>query len=217
MPPLDRQRRVRGQARPLAGRDAGRMARVRARLRAARGRDEPGAGHHRRAVGAVARRRREQIAPAVGGADIGGVGLRVRVRRAGAQALVHRAELARRRHLGPRLIRPDQLAPLGGVFRRDQGRQRHIADSRVGVIGLAVGEGEFQRLGQRVDVVGAVVAERPEIGAFEQCQGLQQRRPLAPRAAGEDFEIAEAAPLGRDRPANDNSPGPRPTAARPAP
>src|SRR5437763_107541 len=36
---LDRQRRVRGQARPLAGRDPGRVARIGSGLRAARGRD----------------------------------------------------------------------------------------------------------------------------------------------------------------------------------
>ena len=46
-------------------------------------------------------------------------------------------------------------------------------------------------------VIGAVVAERLDIGAFEQRQSLQQDRSLAPGAAGEDFEIAEAAALGR--------------------
>ena len=77
---LDRQCRVGRQPRPLARRDAGRVARVGPRLRAAVRRDQPGPRHHRRAVGAVARRRREDVAPAVGDADIGGVGLGVRVR-----------------------------------------------------------------------------------------------------------------------------------------
>src|SRR5205085_1493802 len=36
-----------------------------------------------------------------------------------------------------------------------------------------------------------------DVGAFEQGQGLQQDRALAPGAAGEDFEIAKAAALGR--------------------
>ena len=188
-----------------------------ARLRAARGWNEPGAGHHRRAVGPVARGRREQIAPAVGGADIGGVGFRVRVRRAGAQPLVHRAEFARRRHLGPRLVRPDQLRALGGVFRRHQRRQRHIADSRVGVIGLAVGKGEFQRLGQRVDIVGAVMAERlrrrclraaPGFAAVSAPGTTRRRCTRRDRRSG-------AARAGR--PANGNSPCPRPRAARPGP
>ena len=75
--------------------------------------------------------------------------------------------------------------------------ERHLDHRRVAVIGLAVGKGELQRLGQVVDVVGAVVAEAGEIGALEQGQGLQQHRPLAPGAAGEDFEIAKPAALGR--------------------
>ena len=41
------------------------------------------------------------------------------------------------------------------------------------------------------------MAEGLEVGAFEQGQGLQQDRPLAPGAAGEDFEIAKAAAFGR--------------------
>jgi hypothetical protein len=100
-------------------------------------------------------------------------------------------------HLGPRFGGVDQLAPLGGVFRRDQGRQRHVPHRRIGVIGLAVGEGQFQRLGQVVDIIGAVVADRLDVGAFEQGQGLQQHRALAPRAASENFQVAKAAALGR--------------------
>ena len=68
---------------------------------------------------------------------------------------------------------------------------------RVGVIGLAVGEGELQRLGQMVHVIGAVMAEAGEVDALKQRQGLQQHRPLAPGAAGEDVEIAKAAALRR--------------------
>ena len=46
-------------------------------------------------------------------------------------------------------------------------------------------------------VIGAVVAERLQVLAFEQRQCLQQHRALAPGAAGEDFEVAKAAALGR--------------------
>src|SRR5438067_2534083 len=99
------------------------MARVGSRLRAAIGWDEPGPGHYRRAVGAVARGRREQIAVPVGDADIGRVGLWVRIAEARAKGGTGPAEIAWRRHLGRGTIRADQLPALGGVFRGDQSRQ----------------------------------------------------------------------------------------------
>ncbi len=109
------------------------MARVGARLRAAVRRDQPGPRHHRRAVGAVARRRREQIAVAVGDADIGGVGLGVgvaaRPREIAKAAAGLAAELAGRRHFRPGAVGADQLAALGRVFLGDQGRERHLDQS----------------------------------------------------------------------------------------
>src|SRR5262249_9671400 len=73
----------------------------------------------------------------------------------------------------------------------------HLDYRRVAVIGLAVGKGELQCFGHMVDVIRAVLPEAGEIGALEQCQSLQQDRPLAPSAASEDFEIAEPAALRR--------------------
>ena len=115
------------------------------------------------------------------------------------------AEISGRRHLRRGAIGADQFPALGGVFRGDQRRERHLDLGRVAVIGLAVGKGELQRLGQLVDVVGAVLTETREIGSLEQCQGLQKNGSLAPGAAGEDFEIAKAIGLGNSHNSHSNT------------
>src|SRR5580704_4742743 len=119
------------------------MARVGARLRAAVRRDEAGPGYYRGAVRAVARWRREQIAPAVGDADVRRVGLGVGVADARAETGAIAAEISGWRHFGRGAIEADQLPALGRVFRRNQGRQRHLDLGRVAVIGLSIGKREL--------------------------------------------------------------------------
>ena len=71
--PLQRDCRIGGQTRSLAGRDAARVPGNGERLRASGGRREPEARHHRGVPARVARRRREDIAAAVDDRGVGGV------------------------------------------------------------------------------------------------------------------------------------------------
>jgi hypothetical protein len=71
-----------------------------------------------------------------------------------------------------------------------------VHEARVAVVALAVGEAELHDLGDEMDVGRRIVAERGEIVGGEQRQHLEQDRPLAPRAAGEHLDAAEA---GRER------------------
>src|SRR6185503_16359936 len=66
-----------------------------------------------------------------------------------------------------------------------------VDEARIAEIGLAVRERELHRLGDTVQVAGGVVAELAQLGAIQEVERLQQRRPLAPRAAGIELDIAE--------------------------
>ena len=70
------------------------------------------------------------------------------------------------------------------------------ANERVGVVGVAVGQGELHRLDRQVDGVGPVVAQRLQVEPFEELQGLQQVRPLGPRAALVDRVAAVSTATG---------------------
>ena len=136
---------------------------------------------------------------AVDGADVGGVELgrepgplrhqrRAAARRAFGRAF---ARVAGRRHLGPGPIRADHLPPLPRIVARQQRFDRHVDEARIAEISLAVGEGELHRLGDAVQVAGGVVAELAQLGRVQEVERLQQRRPLAPGAAGEQPDLAE--------------------------
>src|SRR5262249_78208 len=107
------------------------------------GRDESGSRHYRGTVGAVARRRREQIPTAVGDTDIGGIGLRGGVAEARAESVTRSVEIAGRRHLGRGAGGGDEPSAPSGVFRGNQGRERHLDHRRVAEISLSVGKSEL--------------------------------------------------------------------------
>ena len=87
-------------------------------------------------------------------------------------------------HLGIGPERVDFPAADVGVFAGQQAFHRHVDEIRVAIVGVAVGEGQLQRLQHRVDVLCRVVAHALEVAAFQDAQGVQIHRPLAPRAAG---------------------------------
>ena len=171
-PPRQRQRRIGRQPRPLARRDAGGVARHRPGLRSARRTDKsPGQGSPGRptttSLGVA-----EMRCLAIDDADVGAyrrrwipARRRRRLRRAG-----------RRRPTGNR--------PAGGISgqarvadespprppRRpgEQRVHRDVDEARVAVVALAIGEAELHRLGDEVDVVRRVMAERLQIRRPEQ-------------------------------------------------
>ena len=93
-------------------------------------------------------------------------------------------------------------------------RERHVDEPWVAVPALAVGEGELDRLGDEVHVLGAVVAERLELAALEDRERLQERRALRPRIGRVD-EPAGARPRDGRRDVGDEpgQVGPRQPAA----
>ena len=100
--------------------------------------------------------------------------------------------LSGRRHSRPRPRGIEQRAPLCRIFFRQQNIERHVDEDRVAEIRLAVGGGELQRLGHRVDVGGRVVPHRLRSMPVQDIQRLQHHRPLRPGAAAIDIEVAEA-------------------------
>ena len=177
----------------------GGVAGDRPRLGAPRGGAEAGAGDDRRLPRHVARGRREAVAVpvhrrAVGSVGGGGSGLR---RGAGASRRPFRrlgfpfVREPRRRHAGPRPVGPDEGAALAAVGVGEEAVQRNVHEPRVPVVALAVRERELHRFGDRVHVVGAVVAEGGEVDPVEEAHHLGEHRPLAPRAAGVDLDLAE--------------------------
>ena len=95
--------------------------------------------------------------------------------------------LARARIAGPPLERGmlgvDECPPLGGILRQEEVGQRHVGEEGIRVIGVAIGHGQFHRLDDRMNRLGAVASHRFEVDALEDLQGLEQIRPLGPRPA----------------------------------
>ncbi len=81
------------------------------------------------------------------------------------------------------MFRVDQCPAAGGVLRHQQLGQRHVGIKGVGVIGVAVGHGKFQRLDHRVDRLGFVALHRREVVTLENLECLKQAGALRPRAA----------------------------------
>ena len=62
---------------------------------------------------------------------------------------------------------------------------------------MAIGEGKLDDLHENMKIAVAVLAQGAKIDAFEQIQHLDQRRALAPEAAGTNFHRTEATAHGR--------------------
>ena len=105
--------------------------------------------------------------------------------------------IARRRHLGPGLAGPDKSAAARDVVVREQRRRRHVDEAGVADPAFAVRKGQLKRLYHHVQRVRAVVAHRRQRLQVEQAERLEQRRPLAPGAAGIDVDALDRDPLGR--------------------
>src|SRR5437870_8339726 len=92
--------------------------------------------------------------------------------------------------LSVRRQRIDQLPPLHGVRLGEEPDRRHRREVGIAVELVAVREGELQRLADGVDVRGRVVAHALEVEALQDCDRLEQDRPLSPESRLEDFERA---------------------------
>ena len=131
-------------------------------------------------------------------ADIRRVGItidvfRVRLRRnRSARSNAKFLGRARRRHFGPRDIRINPCTSPRGVGVAQQRVDRHIDELRIAVIGMAVGERQFECLDKCVDIGRRIVAQRFQVEAFQDLQRLQQHRALAPRPAAEQCGVVEA-------------------------
>src|SRR5207302_1137807 len=73
--------------------------------------------------------------------------------------------------------------------------QRHVYETGVTVVALAIGEGQLGGLDVDVQELGGVVPESAQIETFEQLQVLEKDRALRPWAALEHFDAA----VGRAR------------------
>src|SRR5207253_1384487 len=89
-----------------------------------------------------------------------------------------------------------RVSQLRRVLSRQQSGERDVDESWIAVIAFPVGERELDRLGDQVNVAGAVIPEILYALWREDRQGLQQRRALAPRCRRRHLPIPE---LGRDR------------------
>ena len=76
-----------------------------------------------------------------------------------------------------------QLSPRVIVGSAEQGGHRHVDKIRVAVPSLAIGKGELGAFDDDMDKIGAERVEIAETEPLQQCQLLQQNRPLAPRPA----------------------------------
>ena len=107
--------------------------------------------HGRALQPAAARRRRDEVAEAVGDVEVHGVAAR---RLAGADRGRRLDERRQAPAAGAQLVRrrlADEPPPLVGVRGREQPLERDVDEVRVAVEGLAVGERELRALDDRVD------------------------------------------------------------------
>ena len=114
-------------------------------------------------------------------------------------AVLHRRQPQRvpGRRIDPRAGVADQGSTRLGVGLGQEPVRRHLHVVGIPVIGLAVGEGELDRLRQQVEVPRRVVAQRAQVVRLEEVQHLEQHGPLAPEAAHRHFELAESRPQRR--------------------
>ena len=73
---------------------------------------------------------------------------------------------------------------MSAYSRESRPANGHVHEIGVAVVGVAVGEGQLQRLQHGVDVIRGIVAHSLQVAAFQDAQGVEVHRPLAPRAAG---------------------------------
>ena len=137
--------------------------------------------HGRRADPAAAGRRREEIAPAIDGVDVGGIA----GDDAASVSASRRRDRARRRDAARGWPAARSISSRRSAAYSSDSSQpdRHGGELGIAVVALAVGEGELGALEVHVQVLGGVVAERAQVEAFEKPQLLQQDRTLAPGAA----------------------------------
>ena len=183
----------RGQARPLAALDAGRVGLVDPGLAAARGRmrpspgiigvaPTPSLGVAEKPLPQLIHGRSSSWCPAP--ASVAAVAARSASRRPpGLRSNAHGSPgagiSAQARSIA---MRSRQVAAYSLLSRPVH---RHLHEVRIAVIGVAIGEGGVQRRDDQVEVLGRVVAERPQGVPLQDVQRLGQDRPLAPRPAGE--------------------------------
>ena len=117
----------------------------------------------------------------------------VQLRRRHADVLQRRQRfrITGRRHFRPRLVGANQRATPRGVFLRQQTFQRHIDELGIAKMMVAVGECQIDRFGDDVDVLRRVVPHRLQVVTLEDVQRHRQCRPLRPRSAGVQFDVAE--------------------------
>ena len=90
----------------------------------------------------------------------------------------------------------NQCAAFGGILFREQTGVGDFDEVHVAEILLSIGEREFDRLDTGVDIVGAVMAHRFQVIAFENPQREQLRRSLTRRSVLVDLKPAI---INRDR------------------
>ena len=102
------------------------------------------------------------------------------------------SDLATGRHLRPGAVETEHLAAAAHIIVGQQRLDRHVHESRVAVIAFAIGEGELDRLHDRMRIVERVVTHGLEIDALQHTEHLQQHRALAPGPAGVHVGAGEA-------------------------
>ena len=175
----ERERGRERRPRPLAGRERGRQAVLEPEHLRARAERPAELGITGELCSHPARRRRDEIAEAVGDVEMHRVpGAHGAGRLAGAETLRSRDERRQPAAAGPELGRRvvvHEPAALVVVLGRQEPRERDVDEGRVAVEGLTVGEGELRALRDHVDVLG--VREFREVESLEQRELLQEDRP----------------------------------------
>ena len=108
----------------------------------------------------------------------------------------------RRRHLAERAVVAHRRRPAGDGRRIEQMLDRHIDERRIAEVILAVGHRQVHAFGDAMQVGGRIVRQIGDADPLQQRQRLEQRRPLAPRAAGDHLVAAPGPPhhrLDRER------------------
>ena len=90
-------------------------------------------------------------------------------------------------------FRVDQSDTFGGVFLGQQAVDGDLRIIGVSVISLSVSEYQLQRLGDRVDVLRAVVAHRFKVEVLQQIQCLLDHGRLGPGVVAENLMIFKGA------------------------
>ena len=96
---------------------------------------------------------------------------------------------------GPALFGRDQLGAGVEVVGRQQALHRHVHEVRVAVVAVAVGVHQPARLAEQVPALG-VVPVLVDVGALQDAQALQHRRPAGRRGRRADGVFAVGAADG---------------------